>query len=86
MPGLHELLRSLKLTLRIDHLRTPQALRLGLFGDRTDHRFIEIDMLELHVGDLDAPGVRLFIEDLLNIHVDLIPLSQHLIEIVLSND
>ena len=41
-------------------------------------------MLDLDIGDLDAPGVGLPVEDLLDVAVELVALRQHLVEIVLA--
>jgi len=62
-------LRSLLFTLRIDDLCAPQAFRLRLLGNCTDHLSIKIDMLQFHVRDLDAPGIGLRVEDSLHVRV-----------------
>jgi hypothetical protein len=54
----------------MDHLGAALALGLGLAGDRADHRVVQVDMLDLDVGDLDAPGVGLRVEDLLDVEVE----------------
>ena len=41
-------------------------------------------MLDLDVGDLDAPGIGLRVEDLLDVDVELLALGQHLVEVVLA--
>ena len=41
-------------------------------------------MLDLDIGDLDAPGVGLRVEDFLDVAVELVALGQHLVEIVLA--
>ena len=41
-------------------------------------------MLDLDVGDLDAPGVGLLVEDVLDVGVQLVALGQHLVELVLA--
>jgi hypothetical protein len=64
---LDELLGRLLLAHRIDHFGAPQPLRLGLLGNRAHHGLIEIDILDLNGGDLDAPGVGLLIKDLLDV-------------------
>jgi len=40
--------------------------------DRSHHGLVDIHMLDFHIGDLDAPGVGLSIEDLLNIRIELV--------------
>ena len=44
----------------------------------------EVDVLDLDVGDLDAPGVGLRVEDLLDVEVQPLALGQHLVELVLA--
>ena len=43
-------------------------------------------MLDLDIRDLDAPGLGLLVEHLLNVCIELVPLSHHLVEIVLTQD
>ena len=57
LAGLRQPLRGLQLALGVDDLGAPQALGLGLLGDGADHGLVEVDVLELDVADLDAPGV-----------------------------
>src|SRR5262249_42733308 len=78
--SLEELLRRLLLALRIDDLGAPRALGFGLAGDRTDHAFVEVDALDLDVGNLDSPTFGLLVENLLNVAVQLVALRQHVIE------
>ncbi|MNP56136.1 hypothetical protein D3C76_1508380 [compost metagenome] len=51
------------------HLGPPFTLGLGLFGDGTDHRLIEVDVLDLDVRHLDPPGIGLGIKHLLDIGI-----------------
>src|SRR3712207_7009193 len=60
------LFRSLELALRMDHLGPPLALGLRLTGHRTLHAGGDLDVLDLHRGDLHAPGVGLLVDDLLD--------------------
>ena len=80
LAGLQRLLHRLQLALRVDHLGTAQPLGLGLLGDRAHHRLIQVDMLRLDIGHLDAPGVGLRIEDRAEILVELFALGEHLVE------
>src|SRR6266702_343871 len=50
-------------------VRPRQPLGFGLFGDGAHHAFVEIDILDLNVCDLDAPSIGLLIEDLLDIRI-----------------
>ncbi len=68
----------------MNHLGTTHPLGFGLFGDRANHALVQIHMLDLHIADLDAPGVGLLIEDILDIRIELLPLGQHLIQFVLA--
>jgi hypothetical protein len=43
-------------------------------------------VFQLDVGDLDAPGVRLGVENALHVVVEPFPFSQHLVEFVLAHD
>ena len=79
-------MRRLKLALRIDHLRPPQAFRFGLLGDRPDHDLIEVHLLQFDVGDLDAPGVRLFVQEALDVAIELVPFGEHFVEFMLAQD
>ena len=45
---------------------------------------MEIDILDLDGGDLNAPGVGLLVEDLLDIGVEPIPFCEHLVQFVLA--
>ena len=62
-PACDQLLRGLQFALGVDHLGAAHALGLGLLGDRADHGLVEVDVLELDVGDLDAPRIGLLVED-----------------------
>ena len=59
--GLNQLFGRLEFAFGIDDLCAAQAFRFSLFRDRTDHLFIEVDVLELNIRDLDAPGIGLLI-------------------------
>src|SRR5258705_2286564 len=82
--GLDELLGGLLLAHRIDYLGAPQPLRLGLLGNRPHHGFIEIDILDLDGGDLDAPNVGLLIENFLDVGVKSVSFGEHLVQLVLA--
>src|SRR5215510_3056791 len=82
--GLEQRLRRLLLPLGMDHLRPTLALGLGLARDRADHRLVQVDVLDLDVRHLDAPGIGLRVEDALDVEVELLPLGEHLVELVLA--
>ena len=70
--GLNQLLRCLLLTFCVDDLRSASAFGLRLPGDRADHALVEIDLLDLDIRDLDAPGLGLLVEHLLNVGIELV--------------
>ena len=78
--GLRQLLGGLQFTLGVDHLGAPFALGLGLAGDGANHRFIEVDMLDLDIGHLDTPGIGLAVEDFLQGQVQALALGQHFVQ------
>jgi len=41
-------------------------------------------MLDLDIGDLDAPGLGLMVEDFLDVFVQLVALLQHFVEVMLA--
>src|SRR5688572_25739524 len=60
------------------------ALGLGLARDRAHHVLVQVDVLDLHVRDLDAPGVGLAVEHGLDIDVQLLALGEQRVELVLA--
>ncbi|MGY3073732.1 hypothetical protein ACVWZZ_000103 [Bradyrhizobium sp. LM6.10] len=56
----------------------------ALFGNRAHHGFVEIDVLDLDSGDLDAPDVGLLVQYLLDVGVQPVAFGQHLVEFVLA--
>jgi hypothetical protein len=82
--SLEQLLRRLLLAFGVDDLGPAATLGFSLAGDRTDHAVIEVDALDLNVGDLDTPGISLFVEHILDVDVELVSLGEHLIEVVLA--
>ena len=67
---LGELLRGLELALGGDDLGAPLALGLGLAGHRPLHLSGQLDVLDLDGRDLDAPGLGLLVDDLLQLVVE----------------
>src|SRR5262245_3944306 len=68
----------------MDDLGAPLALGLGLAGDGAHHRLVQVDVLDLDRGDLDAPRFGLHIERLLDVDVELLALGQQPVELVLA--
>src|SRR4030095_1293327 len=62
---IRQLLRGLKLTVRMNHLGPSLALRLRLFGHGPLHLLRKIDMLQLDKHDFNSPGFGLGVQDLL---------------------
>src|SRR3569833_3367074 len=67
----------------MDYFRAAVPLRLRLTGNGAYHALVDIDMLELDVGDLDAPGIRLLVEDTLDVGIEFFAARQHIVEFVL---
>ena len=86
MGGLQQLGRSLQLALGMDHFGTALALGFGLLGDGPNHVFVEVNVFDLDIGHLDAPGVGLHVQHLLQILVDLLALGQQLVQLVLAQN
>src|SRR5262245_15635772 len=75
-PGsIEQFLRRLLLALCIDYLGTPSTLGFGLARNRAHHVLVEVDALDLNSGNLDAPGLGLLIEHILDVGVELVTLS-----------
>ena len=68
----------------MDHFGAPFALSLGLAGNGAHHRLIQVDVLDLHVGHLDAPGIGLGVQNLLHVQVEPLALGQHFVQLVLA--
>ena len=82
--GLHELFRGLQFAFGVDYLGPPFTFGLGLFGDGAHHRLIQVDVFDLDIGDLDAPGIGLRVEHLLDVDVQLLALGQQLIQFMFT--
>ena len=84
-PGsIKQFLRRLLLALGIDHLGAASTLGFGLARDRTHHVLVEVDALDLNIGNFDAPGLCLFVEHILDVGIELVTLSQHGVEVMLA--
>src|SRR5262245_16708493 len=81
---LQQLLRGLQLAVGVDDLGAPRALGFGLLRNRAHHGGVDVHVLDLDGGHLDAPRVGLRIEDLLDIEVELVALGEQLVELVLA--
>src|SRR5207248_7417368 len=81
-----QFLRRLRLALRIDDLGTALAFRLGLLGNGALHLLRQVDLLDLDLGDLDAPRIGVGVEDRLDLLVDAIALGEQLVELCLAAD
>ena len=82
--GFDEFRCGLVLAFGIDYLGPAIALGLGLPRYRTDHALVEVDVLDLDSGHLDAPRVGQRIEDSLDVGVQPLARRKHSIELVLS--
>src|SRR5438046_2619505 len=81
-----ELRRRLELAVGVDDLGAPLALGLGLLGHRALHVLGQVDLLDLHGRDLDAPGLRVLVDDALELLVDLVPRREEVVELDLAED
>src|SRR5262245_65829310 len=86
LTGLREPLSGLVFAFRIDDLCSPDTFGFRLPGDRPHHRFVDIDLLDLNNRYLDAPSVGLLVECPADVGIELLALSQHLIQDVLPED
>ena len=75
---------GLLLALGVNDFRAPGAFGLGLLGNRADHALVEIDMFDLDIRYLDAPGIGALVEYPLDIGIEPVTLRQHLVEFVLT--
>src|SRR5919106_5857490 len=78
-------LGRLELALGVDHLRPSLPLRLRLSRHRPAHRLRQLDVLHLHEGHLDPPGVGEVVDDLLEAPVDVVPVDQDLVQVYLAD-
>ena len=84
--GLGELAGGLELAVGVDDLGPPLPLGLGLLGDGPDHVLGQVHLLHLHELDLDAPGVGVLFDDLLESGVQLVALREEVVERDLAED
>ena len=68
----------------MDDLGASFALSLGLPRYRPHHGLIEVDLLDFDRRNLDAPGVGLRVEHLLDGEIELFPLGKQLVQRVLA--
>jgi regulator of protease activity HflC (stomatin/prohibitin superfamily) len=73
--------RGLELAFGRDDLRSSLAFRLGLGRNRPLHLLWQVDLLDLDLGDFDAPTLRLLVENRLEPHVQLLPLRQEIVQL-----
>jgi len=78
--GLGELAGGLEFALGVDDLGPPFPFGLGLLGDGPDHVLRQVDLFHLDELDLDAPGVGVLFDDLLEAGVELVPLREKVVE------
>ena len=81
---LGELLRRLQLAGGVDDLGAFLALGLGLPRHRALHVWRQIDVLHLDGRHLDAPGIGVLIENLLQLLIQPIALRQQIVELDLA--
>ena len=76
-------MRGAELALGGDDLGALLALGLRLAGDRALHGLRQLHVLDLDRADLDAPGLGLLVDDLLQVLVDALALGQEVVQAVL---
>ena len=62
------------------------AFGFGLLGDGALHLFGNVDLFHFHLGDLDAPGLGVLIEDDLQLGVYFVALRENFVELELADD
>src|SRR3546814_12458705 len=70
----------------MDDLGAALTFSLRLARDGSDHRLVQVDMLDFDIGNLDPPTVRLGVKNLLYVVVELIPIRQHLVQFMLAKN
>ena len=81
-----ERLGGLELAVGVDDLGALLPLRLGLEGHGALHVLGQVHLLDGHLGDLDAPGVRVRVDDGLELPAQLVALGEQLVERGLAQD
>src|SRR2546426_5014544 len=81
---LRELRRRLELAVGVDDLGPPLALGLRLLRHRTLHVLRQVDLLDLHGRDLDAPGLGVLVDDPLELLGDLVARREEVVELDLA--
>ena len=70
----------------MNHLRPLLPLRLGLLRDGSLHFGRQVDVLDLDHGNLDPPGIGVLVQDLLELVIESLPLTQEVIQLHLPQD
>src|SRR3546814_16252276 len=73
-------------SLCIDDLGAALTFSLRLARDGSDHRLVQVDMLDFDIGNLDPPNVRLGVKNLLYVVVELISIRQNLVQFMLAKN
>jgi hypothetical protein len=81
-----ELLGGTVLAFGVDDLGPLFPLGLRLAGHRPLHRVGQLYVLDLDDADLDAPRLGRFVDDLLQLVVDLVAMDQQLVQVRLAQD
>src|SRR5699024_6272773 len=71
-------------TFGMNDLGATFALGFGLAGDGSDHGFVDVDILDFHVGNLDAPRVGGFVQRFLKDLVDVVAFGEDFIQLMLT--
>ena len=84
--GLGQLLRRLELALGGDDLGPPFPFGFGLPRHGPLHALRDLDVLDLDDAHLDAPGLGLLVDDLLEPSVELVALGEQVVEVGLAQN
>ena len=82
--GVFQSLGSLVLAFGADNLGTSLTLGFSLFGHGSAHLIGQINALHFYGRYLDAPWIRVFIQNFLKLEVDLITLVEDIVKLHLA--
>src|SRR5512139_3678534 len=68
----------------MDDLRPALSFGFGLLGDGADHHFRKVHVLRLNQLDLDPPGIGMFVQYLLEMGVQFLPLGKEIVKFDLA--
>src|SRR5208282_4685269 len=75
---------GLEFAVGVDDLGAALAFRFGLAGNGALHVLRDVHLLQLHLGDFDAPGLGVLIEDVLELFVHFVAFGKDGVELELA--